>query len=101
MVCYYWFNYKSSSDLYRKKLSKTVFSIASAEYIWLNDVGYRPGVLSWNPIEINLTDGENTKLNNTKILYDMLKQSGYQTEYTQKPKSAIEKQSPDERWVKL
>ena len=74
-----------------RSFQRPSFSIASAEYIWLNDVGYRPGVLSWNPIEINLTDGENTKLNNTKILYDMLKQSGYQTEYAQKPKSAIEK----------
>ena len=74
-----------------RSFQKPSFSIASSEYIWLNDVGYRPGVLSWNPIEINLTDGEGDEENNTRVLYNMLLRSGYQTKYTQKPKSAIEK----------
>lgn len=75
-----------------RSFQKPSFAIASSEYIWLNDVGYRPGVLSWNPIEINLTDGEGDEENNTRVLYNMLLGSGYQTDNPRLPYSAIEKE---------
>lgn len=74
-----------------RSFQKPSFSIASAEYIWLNDVGFRPGVLTWNPIEIVLTDGEGRDENNAKHLYEILKTSGYNSTNVNEPFSRIEK----------
>ena len=74
-----------------RSFQRPSFSIATTEYIWLNDVNYRPGVLSWNPIEITLTDSEGIQENNTRILYNILRQSGYRTDNPNIPRSAIEK----------
>ena len=74
-----------------RSFQRPSFSIATTEYIWLNDVNYRPGVLSWNPIEITLTDTEGIQENNTKILYNILRQSGYKADDPNIPRSAIEK----------
>ena len=75
-----------------RTFQKPSFEIATSEYIWLNDVGYRPGVLSWNPIEITITDVENDNENNTRKLYNILVESGYQNADVNKPQSVIEKQ---------
>ena len=53
------------------------FTINTTEYLWINDVNFKPGVLTWNPIEITLTDGEDIKDNNASKLYALLKKSGY------------------------
>tara|TARA_R100000734_G_C3293561_1_gene85029 strand:+ start:432 stop:956 length:525 start_codon:yes stop_codon:yes gene_type:complete len=74
-----------------RSFQRPSFSIATSEYIWLNDVNFKPGVLTWNPIEIVLTDGEGRDENNAKKLYDMLNKSGYQTTNINEPRSVIEK----------
>ena len=74
-----------------RSFQKPSFEIAAAEYIWLNDVAYRPGILTWNPIEITITDVENVNENNTRKLYSILRRAGYQTANETEPMSAIEK----------
>ena len=74
-----------------RSFQKPSFEIATAEYIWLNDVEYHPGILTWNPLEITITDMEDNSENNTKKLVKILQQSGYQTEHVNRPRSAIEK----------
>jgi hypothetical protein len=74
-----------------RSFQKPSFEIAVSEYIWLNDVSYRPGLLSWNPLEIIVTDIENTSENNAKKIYNMLTMAGYQSTDVNKPRSAIEK----------
>ncbi len=74
-----------------RSFQKPSFQIATSDYIWLNDVNYRPGVLSWGPIEIVLTDGERRDTNNTSKLVNILKSSGYQTTNPNNPRSIIEK----------
>jgi hypothetical protein len=74
-----------------RSFQKPSFNIATSEYIWLNDVGFRPGVITWEPIEIVLTDGERRDANNTNKLVNILKNSGYQTNDENKPRSIIEK----------
>ena len=39
-----------------RSFQRPSFTIATTEYVWLNDVQFRPGVLSWNPIEITLEE---------------------------------------------
>ena len=74
-----------------RSFQRPSFSIATSEYVWLNDVNFKPGVLSWNPIEITLTDGEGRDENNAKKLIKMLNTSGYQTATVNEPRSQIEK----------
>ena len=74
-----------------RTFQKPSFEVAQSEYIWLNDVNYRPGVLSWNPVEITITDIENVDDNNTFKLYNILKETGYQGVNPYIPQSAIEK----------
>jgi len=74
-----------------RSFQKPSFEIATAEYIWLNDVEYRPGLLTWNPIEITITDIEDVMENNTRKLVSILTAAGYQSTDVNKPHSAIEK----------
>jgi len=74
-----------------RSFQKPSFEIAQSEYIWLNDVSFRPGVITWNPIEITITDSENKDDNNTYKLYNILKKAGYQDSSVNKPRSAFEK----------
>lgn len=74
-----------------RSFQRPSFTIASSEYLWLNDVQFRPGVLTWNPIEITLTDGEGVDENNASNLFEMLKISGYSTVSFNQPFSRIEK----------
>jgi len=74
-----------------RSFQRPSFSIATSEYVWLNDVNFKPGVLSWNPIEITVTDGESGEENNAKNLIAALNQSGYQTANISQPRSTIEK----------
>lgn len=60
-----------------RSFQKPTFQLAVAEYLNINDVAYKPGVLSWTPITVILVDPENTFENNTRILYDIMKKSGY------------------------
>jgi hypothetical protein len=60
-----------------RSFQKPSFQLTVSEYLNINDISYKPGVLSWNPIEINLVDAEGTFENNTAILYDIMKKSGY------------------------
>tara|TARA_R110002074_G_scaffold127983_5_gene268086 strand:- start:3035 stop:3553 length:519 start_codon:yes stop_codon:yes gene_type:complete len=76
-----------------RSFQKPSFELAVSEYIWLNDVEYRPGLLTWNPIEIIVTDGEDLEDNNTYKLYNILKRAGYQSNNVNLPKSVIEKRS--------
>ena len=73
-----------------RSFQKPSFEIATSEYIWLNDVAYRPGLISWNPVEITLTDGEGME-NNTLNLNRQLQQAGYQNTNVNAPRNAIEK----------
>lgn len=57
----------------------------------INDVYYRPGLLSWNPIEITITDIEGSADDNSKKLYTILKNAGYTPSTVNNPRSAIEK----------
>ena len=74
-----------------RSFQRPSFEIGTSEYLWLNDVGYRPGVLSWNPVEITITDGENARDNNAYKLFSILKAGGYQNYNVNMPQSAIEK----------
>ena len=76
-----------------RSFQKPSFEIGTSEYIWLNDVAYRPGILSWNPIEITITDSENNDDNNAYKLYTILKVAGYQNSNASQPQSAIEKKA--------
>ena len=76
-----------------RSFQRPSFEIAQNEYLWLNDVGYRPGILTWNPIEINITDIEDFSENNTRKLYNILRKAGYQSTDVNTPQSAIEKKS--------
>tara|TARA_R110000824_G_scaffold123214_4_gene280765 strand:- start:713 stop:1261 length:549 start_codon:yes stop_codon:yes gene_type:complete len=60
-----------------RSFQKPSFQLAVSEYLNINDLAYKPGVLQWNPIEINLVDAEGTFENNTAILYDIMRKSGY------------------------
>ena len=53
-----------------RSFQKPSFTLGVAQYININDVAYRPGILSWNPVDVNLVDAENTFENNSKILYE-------------------------------
>ena len=63
-----------------RSFQRPSFQIAVSEYTWLNDVRFQPGVLTWNPIEIVLTDGEGKDENNAKRMYNILVGGGYNTE---------------------
>ena len=60
-----------------RSFQKPTFSLAVSEYLNINDLAYRPGILSWNPITVMLLDPENTFENNSRILYEIMKKSGY------------------------
>lgn len=74
-----------------RTFQKPSFDIAQGEYIWLNDINHKPGLLSWNPIEITISDLENREDNNTYKLYNILKRAGYQDHTVNKPRGALEK----------
>ena len=74
-----------------RSFQKPSFEIAVSEYLMVNEVNYRPGVLSWNPIEITLIDGENQKDNNSSKLFNLIKKGGYRRSVPSAPISAIEK----------
>lgn len=74
-----------------RSFQKPSFDIAQSEYIWLNDINYKPGLLSWNPIEITISDLETKDDNNTYKLYNILKESGYQDRLDNRPRGAFEK----------
>ena len=74
-----------------RSFQKPSFEIVQNEYIWLNDINYKPGLLSWNPIEITISDAEDKEDNNTYKLYNILKRSGYQDATVNKPRAAFEK----------
>jgi hypothetical protein len=76
-----------------RSMQKPSFEIGISEYININDVSYRPGILSWNPIEITITDMANSSENNTLKLYNILRRSGYQNENPSLPQGAIEKRA--------
>lgn len=79
----WWASFGTQSNEVRsytlRSFQRPSFTINTSEYIWLNDVNFTPGLLTWNPIEITLTDGEDGKENNARNLYNMLKESGYST----------------------
>jgi len=60
-----------------RSFQKPSYNLGVAEYLNFNDVAYRPGILSWNTVDANLVDAENTFENNTKILYSIMRKSGY------------------------
>ena len=74
---------------------KPSFTVGLTEYIAINDVGYKPGILSWNPVEIVLLDPEETHMNNSYLLYKLLKETGHVRAQpgVQRPQSAIEKKN--------
>ena len=74
-----------------RSFQKPSFEVAVAEYLLINDVNYHPGVLSWNPIEITITDIEAGKENNSKKLFKMMRKAGYSSTKTSGPQSALEK----------
>ena len=78
-----------------KSFQKPSFDITVSEYLDINDVAFKPGILTWKPVEITLIDSEERSVNNTSILYDVIQASGYVktggTRYG-KPQSAIVKQ---------
>jgi len=74
-----------------RSFTKPSFEVGTSEYIWVNDVGYRPGILSWNPVEVTISDLEDMDENNTKKLYNMMRTAGYQSANVNRPQSAIEK----------
>tara|TARA_R100000152_G_C6774679_1_gene202604 strand:+ start:1144 stop:1662 length:519 start_codon:yes stop_codon:yes gene_type:complete len=74
-----------------RSFQKPSFEIVQSEYIWLNDINYKPGLLAWNPVEITVSDMENKDDNNTWKLYNILKRSGYQDATVTKPRAAFEK----------
>ena len=74
-----------------RSFNKPSFEIGVGEYLNINDVSYRPGILSWNPVEVTITDIENYSENNTLKLYNILRKSGYQNEDPALPQGAIEK----------
>jgi hypothetical protein len=95
-VSFKWFaSFGLGEDIIRtytlRSFQRPSFTIATSEYVWLNDVNFKPGVLSWNPIEITITDGENKEENNAKNLIAALNKSGYQTTSVNEPRSTIEK----------
>jgi len=56
----------------------------------VNDVNFHPGLLTWNPIEITITDNEASNSNSNKI-FKMIKASGYKWRNATTPESSIEK----------
>ena len=74
-----------------RSFQKPSVEISQSEYIWLNDVAYRPGLLTWNPIEIIITDMENYDDTNTTTLYEILKRAGYGNRGPNAPRAAITK----------
>jgi|TARA_R110000824_G_scaffold11622_10_gene50955 hypothetical protein len=70
---------------------KPSFTVGLTEYIAINDVGYKPGILSWNPVEIVLLDPEETYTNNSYLLYKLLRKTGHvrKSPGDNRPQSAI------------
>ena len=79
-----------------KSFNKPSFEVTVSQYMNINDVKYRPGVLTWNPIEIVLVDGANRKLNNSSIIYQIMKASGYGISPSGQPQHAILKKKASE-----
>jgi len=75
------------------KFQKPSFEVHVSEYININDAAYKPGMLTWNPIEIVLVDAETPLENNTRQVDAMMKQSGYRIASHSTPMAAIIKSS--------
>ena len=67
---------------------KPSLEVHVSEYININDVAYKPGMLTWNPIEIVLVDAEIPEGNTTAQVYKMMGTAGYRKREG-KPMSAI------------
>ena len=76
-----------------QSFQKPSFSVAEAEYYNINDVAYKPGMLVWNPLEVILVDSENIATNNSSILYNIIRDSGYVQNQLGQPQSAIVKKA--------
>lgn len=77
-----------------RSFQKPSFTVGVGEYLNINDISYRPGLLSWNPIDVTLVDPENSMENNTRLLYEIMKRSGYVKDVNDnKPQSAIIKKT--------
>jgi hypothetical protein len=77
-----------------RSFQKPTFSIGVSEYININDIGYRPGLLSWNPTEITFVVPEEESEDTESLLYEIVKKGGYilgDAGDQDKPTSAIEK----------
>ena len=74
-----------------KSFQKPAFQIGVREYLNINDVGNKPGVLSWNPIPITLVDMEAKEQNNSSVLWKMLTKGGYVSTRDGLPAQAIVK----------
>jgi hypothetical protein len=74
-----------------RSFQKPSFEIAVSEYININDPAYKPGLLTWSPIEVALIDGEDSASNNTSILYKIIEECGYLKAPNGEPMSAIVK----------
>lgn len=60
-----------------RSFQKPSFTVGVSEYLNINDLAYKPGIVSWTPIDVTLVDPENTFENNSKILYRIIQESGY------------------------
>ena len=62
------FGAETIQSYYLRSFQKPSFEIAVAEYIMINDVNYRPGLLSWNPIEITIMNKAITYLGALEVI---------------------------------
>tara|TARA_Y100000593_G_scaffold90810_1_gene178068 strand:+ start:1103 stop:1654 length:552 start_codon:yes stop_codon:yes gene_type:complete len=78
-----------------RAFQKPSFTLAVSEYLNINDLAYKPGILTWAPIQVQLVDSEGTFENNTRILYDIMRRSGYvrEPQGTQITSAIVKKQN--------
>jgi hypothetical protein len=60
-----------------RSFQKPSLEVAVSEYMNINDIGYKPGTISWKPIQISAIDGQDKMENTTQSLYQALKGAGY------------------------
>jgi len=76
-----------------KSFQKPSLDVAVAEYYNINDVAFKPGMLTWDPLEVLLVDAEGAATNNSSILYNIIRDSGYIQNSLGQPQSAIVKKA--------
>ena len=76
-----------------RSFQKPTFTIGVSEYININDIGYRPGLLSWSPSEITFVVPESAQHDTESLLYNIIKKGGYVKSFgdNTQPMSAIVK----------